>query len=90
MFAVAAVTFANGGDNIGVYMPVFAVAGVGGLLTYVLVFLVLVAAWCVAGHFFATRPLVAQGLSRWGHLLLPIVLIGIGLVILIEGHAFGL
>src|SRR5690349_434980 len=26
---VAAVTFANGGDNIGVYVPVFAVVGVG-------------------------------------------------------------
>jgi cadmium resistance protein CadD (predicted permease) len=90
VFFVAGVTFANGGDNIGVYVPVFAVAGVGGLLTYVLVFLVLVGVWCVAGHFFATRPLVTQGLSRWGHLLLPIVLIGIGLVILIEGHAFGL
>jgi cadmium resistance protein CadD (predicted permease) len=50
----------------------------------------LVAIWCVAGRFFATRPLVARGLSRWGHILLPIVLIGIGLVILIEGHAFGL
>lgn len=24
-----AVTFANGGDNIGVYVPVFATAGVG-------------------------------------------------------------
>lgn len=28
---VAAVTFANGGDNIGVYVPVFATAGVGGM-----------------------------------------------------------
>ncbi|MFF4849808.1 cadmium resistance transporter [Streptomyces sp. NPDC001194] len=27
--AVAAVTFANGGDNIGVYVPVFATAGIG-------------------------------------------------------------
>jgi cadmium resistance protein CadD (predicted permease) len=90
VIAVAAVIFANGGDNIGVYVPVFAVTGVGELFTYVLVFLVLVAVWCVAGHFFANRPLVAKGLSRWGHLLLPIVLIGIGLVILIEGHAFGL
>jgi cadmium resistance protein CadD (predicted permease) len=89
VFAVATVTFANGGDNIGVYVPVFATAGIGGLLTYVLVFLALVGVWCAAGRFFATRPLVARGLSRWGHVLLPIVLIVIGLVILIEGHAFG-
>jgi cadmium resistance protein CadD (predicted permease) len=90
MLAVAAVTLANGGDNIGVYVPVFTTTSTGGLLTYVLVFLILVALWCVAGHFFASRPIVARALSRWGHILLPIVLIGIGLIILIDGHAFGL
>ncbi|MDX2591483.1 MULTISPECIES: cadmium resistance transporter [Streptomyces] len=87
---VAAVTFANGGDNIGVYVPVFATAGVGGMSVYALVFLILVAVWCFAGRFFATRPLVAKALSRWGHILLPVVLIAIGLLILIEGGAFGL
>ncbi|MET7695163.1 cadmium resistance transporter [Streptomyces sp. NPDC005483] len=87
---VAAVTFANGGDNIGVYVPVFATAGVGGMTAYAVVFLVLVAVWCSAGKFFATRPVIAKALGRWGHVLLPLVLIAIGLLILIEGGAFGL
>ena len=90
VLTVAAVTLANGGDNIGVYIPVFATSATTGLLTYIAVFLVLVAVWCLAGHFFARRPLIARTLSRWGHILLPAVLIGIGLIILIEGHAFGL
>ncbi|MDQ3786597.1 MAG: cadmium resistance transporter [Actinomycetota bacterium] len=87
---VAAVTFAGGGDNIGVYVPVFATEGVGGMSVYVLVFLVLVAVWVAAGRFLATRPAVAKALSRWGHVLLPAVLIGIGTLILVEGGAFGL
>jgi cadmium resistance protein CadD (predicted permease) len=87
---VAAVTFANGGDNIGVYVPVFATAGIGGMTVYALVFLALVAVWCFAGRFFATRPVIAKALARWGHILLPLVLIAIGLLILIEGGAFGL
>ncbi|MFF3058638.1 cadmium resistance transporter [Streptomyces sp. NPDC057909] len=87
---VAAVTFANGGDNIGVYIPVFATAGVGAMSVYAVVFLVLVAVWCFAGRYFATRPVVAKALARWGHILLPLVLIAIGLLILIEGGAFGL
>ncbi|SNT11437.1 Cadmium resistance protein CadD, predicted permease [Streptosporangium subroseum] len=87
--AVAAVTFANGGDNIGVYVPVFATAGTGGMSVYVAVFLVLVALWCLAGRFFATRPVIAKALARWGHILLPVVLIAIGALILIEGGAFG-
>ncbi|WP_433274933.1 cadmium resistance transporter [Pseudonocardia xinjiangensis] len=90
ILTVAAVTLANGGDNIGVYVPVLTATGNGGLVVYGVVFLVLVAVWCALGRFFATRPLVARALSRWGHILLPVVLIGIGLVILVEGGAFGL
>jgi len=82
---VATVTFANGGDNIGVYVPVFATAGVGGTTAYVVVFLVLVGIWVAAGRYFATRPAVAKVLSRWGHVLLPVVLIAIGALILAEG-----
>ncbi|MFD1537547.1 hypothetical protein [Nonomuraea guangzhouensis] len=37
-----------------------------------------------------TRPVIAKALSRWGHLLQPIVLIALGLLILIQGGAFGL
>ncbi|WEH13173.1 cadmium resistance transporter [Streptomyces sp. VNUA24] len=87
---VAAVTFANGGDNIGVYVPVFATAGVGGMSVYAVIFLILVGVWCCAGRYLATRPVVARTLSRWGHVLLPLVLIAIGLLILVEGGAFGL
>ncbi|HEX4865864.1 MAG TPA: hypothetical protein VFV02_17480 [Acidimicrobiales bacterium] len=46
--------------------------------------------WCAAGRFFVTRPLIAKALSRWGHALMPIALIGIGALILIEDGAFGL
>ncbi|RBQ18656.1 cadmium transporter [Spongiactinospora rosea] len=87
---VAAVTFANGGDNIGVYVPVFATGGVGATSLYVVVFLVLVGLWCLAGRYFATRPFVAATLSRWGHVVLPLVLIGVGLLILVEGGVIGL
>ncbi|MGW4103656.1 cadmium resistance transporter [Streptomyces sp. NPDC004976] len=66
---VAAVTFAIGGDNIGVYVPVF--ASVGGMTVYVAVFLLLVAVECFAGRFFSARPVIAEALSHWGHILLP-------------------
>jgi cadmium resistance protein CadD (predicted permease) len=84
---VATTTFANGGDNIGVYVPVFANVGTSGTIVYCVIFLVLVGVWCVAGRCVATRPVIAKPLSRWGHILLPVVLIAIGLFILIEGVA---
>jgi len=86
---VALVTCANGGDNVGVYVPVFATAGAAAISVYAVVFLVLVALWCAAGRFVATRPPVARVLDRWGHVLLPVVLIGIGVVLLVEGGALG-
>lgn len=87
---IAAVTFANGSDNIGAYTPVLTEAGAGRIAIYAVVFLVLVGVWCAAGRFFATRPAVAGFLGRWGDILHPLVLIGLGLYILVEGGAFGL
>ncbi|MFC5946733.1 cadmium resistance transporter [Pseudonocardia lutea] len=90
VLAVAAVTLANGGDNIGVYVPVLAGATRTGFVTYTAVFLLLVGVWCGAGRFLATRPFVARTLSRWGHVVLPAVLIAIGVLVLVEGGALGL
>lgn len=87
---VAAVTFANGGDNIGVYVPVFLAVGTGALVAYSVVFLALVAVLVLAAKFVATRKPIAEVLERWEHILFPLVLIVLGLVILIEGGAFGL
>lgn len=87
---VAALTFANGSDNIGVYLPVFAKAGAAGITVYAAVFLVLVGVWCAGGRFFATRHAIASVIGRWGHILHPLVLIALGLFILIQGGAFGL
>jgi cadmium resistance protein CadD (predicted permease) len=87
---IAAVTLSNGGDNIGVYVPVFTVIGPAVSAVYVIVFFAMVAVWCVVGRYFATRPPVAAVLDRWGHIVLPIVLITIGAIILVQGDAFGL
>ncbi len=50
IFAVAAVTLANGADNLVVYVPAFATTGTGALLVYLAPFLVPVAVWCAAGY----------------------------------------
>ena len=87
---IAGITFANGGDNVGVYVPVFATAGIGGTAVYAAVFALLVGVLCVVGRAVAGHPVVARALDRWGHVLLPVVLIALGVVILVEGGAFGL
>jgi cadmium resistance protein CadD (predicted permease) len=90
MGTAAAVSLSNGGDNIAVYAPVFAVSRPVVQLVYLVVFLGLVGVWCVAGRLVSTRSVVARAMARWGHVVLPVVLIGLGLNILMEGEPFGL
>jgi len=90
VLTVAAVTFANGGDNIGVYVPVFATASTTAIIAYCLVFLALVGLLVLAAKYVAPRRPIAEILERWEHILFPLVLIGLGVVILLEGGAFGL
>lgn len=90
IWTVAAVTFANGGDNIGVYVPVFLSVGNTGIAAYAAVFLILVAFLVLTSKFVATRRPIGEILERWEHILFPLVLIGLGIAILIEGGAFGL
>lgn len=90
VWAVAGVTFANGGDNIGVYVPVFLSVGPAAVVAYCVVFLALVAVLVLLAKFVATRRPIAEVLERWEHVLFPIVLIGLGVFILLEGGAFGL
>lgn len=87
---VAVITFANGGDNIGVYVPIFAVSTIATIGVYIIVFLIGVAIWCAAGRYFASHPIIAKALSRWGHIVLPVALITIRALILIKGGAFAL
>src|SRR5699024_3996138 len=74
-WTVAGVTFANGGDNIGVYVPVFLNVEPIAVVAYCLVFLALVAVLVILAKFVATRPPIAEVLERWEHVLFPIVLI---------------
>ena len=87
---VAGVTFANGGDNIGVYTPVFLSVEPLAVVAYCVIFLALVAVLVALARFVATRPPIAEVLERWEDILFPIVLIGLGIVILVSGGAFGL
>jgi len=79
--AVAGVTLANGGDNFGVYIPFFAAAP-AAIPAYVAVFVIMTALWCVLGYLVVNTPWLGARIRRYGHVLLPAVLIPLGLYIL--------
>ncbi|HEY9646620.1 MAG TPA: cadmium resistance transporter [Chroococcidiopsis sp.] len=85
-YSVAAVTFANGGDNIGIYVPLFASSNAQSLTAILSVFFALVGVWCYTAYRLMQLPAIATSLTHYGNQLVPFVLIGLGILILIDSH----
>lgn len=85
VFAVAAINIASGGDNIGVYTPLFATTTAPIIVVYGVVFAVLTGALCWAAHRLVSHPSLGAPVRRWGPRLVPWVLIALGVWILAGG-----
>ncbi len=90
VLAVAGVTIANGGDNTGVYVPLFAAMGWEGKGMTVGVFIIMTFLWCLAAKYLAGHPIISKAADKYGHILAPLILIVLGLYILAESGAFGI
>lgn len=86
-YSVAAITVANGSDNIGIYVPLFASSTWESLLVIIAVFFLLVGVWCYAAYKLTQQQHIAQILTRYGNVLVPFVLIGLGVLIVLESRA---
>jgi len=85
MLSVALVTIVNGGDNLGVYMPLFAGMGPFDLFLTAIIFLIMVGVWCFLGFKLVNNRVIGNKIKNYGHYILPFVMIVIGLVILLRG-----
>ncbi len=81
---VALVTFSNGGDNIGVYLPLFAGINAFQLGVVILVFLVMIGVWCLISYSLVNNRLLGDKIERYGHIIFPFVLIALGIYILLQ------
>ena len=86
LLAIAGVTIANGGDNLGVYIPLFA-RDPRVIPLYAGIFAVMTAIWCVFGYRIVHNRWAGEPIRRQGHRVLPFVLIGIGVYILLGARA---
>jgi cadmium resistance protein CadD (predicted permease) len=84
---VTLLTVANGADNVAAYTPFFAATGAGQATVTLAVFAVGVAVWCLAGGLLTRHARVTAAVGRYGHWILPVALILIGLYVLHETNA---
>lgn len=86
--SVAFITFANGGDNIGIYVPFFSTLNNNQLVITVVTFFIMVAVWCLIGYRLARFRYVSETLEKYGRWVIPIVFIGLGFYIMAENNIF--
>jgi len=80
----ALLTLANGGDNLSVYIPLFAVQRTFVPL-YITVFAVMTGLWCFFGYCLTNQRPFRDKLKRYAGLIIPWVLIALGLKVLLQG-----
>jgi cadmium resistance protein CadD (predicted permease) len=84
VLSIAAITLANGGDNVGVYIPFFAINHTH-VWIILLVYAVLLLLWSLAGRRLGNRALVLGAADRYAHFIVPFVFVGLGIYILAAG-----
>lgn len=84
LWSVALVTIANGADNIGVYIPLFAGYGLWQLGVLVCVFAVMIAVWCLIAKCLADWPLLKGVLIKYKGVIVPVVFVALGVYIMVE------
>jgi cadmium resistance transport/sequestration family protein len=87
IYGVAAITIANGSDNIGIYTPLFASSRPINLLIILGIFFLLVGVWCFSARWLTQQQQLAHTLARYGNTLVPFVLIGLGGLIVLNSGA---
>ena len=82
VLSVAVVTIANGGDNLSVYTPFFAVRDGFWIALAVVVFAAMTAIWLILARWLVRHSALGRLLRRYEHRLLPGVFILLGVFIL--------
>lgn len=88
--AIAGVTIANGGDNIGVYIPLLTTMSYVEKTALIIIFVVMTYVWCLSAKYLASHPLIAKQLDKYGHVIMPIVLLALGVFIIRESNSLSL
>ncbi|MBC1224241.1 cadmium resistance transporter [Nostoc sp. UCD121] len=89
-YSVAAVTIANGSDNISIYVPLFASSNLETFVVIIGLFFILLVIWCYAAYKLTHYRVIADILTRYVNNLVPFVLIGLGAFIVLKSEALSL
>ncbi|MBD2387239.1 cadmium resistance transporter [Cylindrospermum sp. FACHB-282] len=89
-YSVAAITIANGSDNISFYVPLFASSDLVNFMMIMGVFFILIALWCYLAYKFSYQAKLVDILSQYSSYILPLILMILGGFIVLKTEALSL
>lgn len=86
LISIIALTVSNGGDNVGVYIPLFTQYNYVELVVMILIYLIMIGILCLVSYLIIKNKYVNIGIKKYQALIVPIVLILIGVMIIIKNR----
>lgn len=81
---VALLGIANGGDNVAVYIPLFADSSTSYDIVLIITFMAMTAVWCYLSLYISKRRVFGQYFGRYVPYVIPFFLVFIGFYILLD------
>jgi cadmium resistance protein CadD (predicted permease) len=83
--SVGAVTVSNGGDDIGVFTPLFAkYNGIVEFSLLISLLMIMTGIWCIVTYYFLRHPFIASRINALSKIVTPFALISIGIYIILD------
>ncbi|HFQ6369833.1 TPA: CadD family cadmium resistance transporter [Streptococcus pneumoniae] len=83
-WTVTLLTIASGGDNLGIYIPYFALLDWSQTLVALLVFVIGIIIFCEISRVLSSIPLIFETIEKYERIIVPLVFILLGLYIMYE------
>ncbi|MEH2172338.1 cadmium resistance transporter [Nostoc sp.] len=89
-YRVSSVTISNGGNNLGIYIPLFASSSIQNLTVIVPICYFILCCWLFLSYHLTRLPGIALVLSRYASKIFPFVLMWLGFRILLDSESYRL
>jgi len=81
-FHVSSITLSNGGDNLGVYIPLFLTMDIINVGITTATFFLMVGLWCIMAYLMVENKIFGKKIRMYSNAIFPFILILIGIWIL--------
>ncbi|KAF7420924.1 hypothetical protein PC9H_011443 [Pleurotus ostreatus] len=85
---IAAITIANGADNIGAYVPLFSQAKGAQIAIYIVTYYIFLGIWCLAAFLLIKERHILAVLQRYSPYFIPLLYIGLGIFIIVNSDCY--